>query len=505
MFKRDKEIKLGELCRRVTEEGIIMQLLDGELSLAQENFWLDHIRNCKDCLALAADLVWADTGMKSMVLSGKDKLKESLEGAEEYFPLSGLAIDQELSEDLFSQDGEFLLAKGTQITPAIIDILLRRGVGKVCFREKRVEKEHVGATSVPEKLQATEPLTPKPAFIEPTEAKTDAAYVSRDFQEGFFFAGDVASQPRFKPESYRKLLARVSHREVISEDTKRRAFATIESSMKRLHESLVVDLEPVRQVAQEIVTQMVADESKTFSLLDIFLFSSKIYSHSFNTLVLFTALAKSMNFDKKDIISAGEAALMHDIGRVIPLSADELEVDVYRNHPTRGYRFLMKQGTFSEKMLTIVYNHHERYDGRGFPRGITGEKLGVLDQLMIVANRYDQAVTDPVHDVKRDFHKAAQLIYQSPGILVAPEIVNAFLNITGIYPPGSYVKLKSGEEGIVREANYQRPFQPNITLLKDSEGRDLPEPIEIDLRDFEHNSIERSLDVANILSTELDM
>ena len=324
----------------------------------------------------------------------------------------------------------------------------------------------------------------------------------KDFREGFFFAGEVTKRPRFQAKEYAQLVGRVTHREAIKEATKRRAFKTLTESFELLHSNLKVNLDEVREAARDVVNEILADEAKTVSILDMYLISSKIYSHSFNTLVIFTALLKHMHFDRKDIISAGEAALMHDIGRVIPRRDDEVDIDIYRNHPMRGYRFLMKQGSYNEKLLTSVLNHHERFDGLGFPRRIAGDKLSMLDQLLIVANRYDQAVTDPIHDVKRDFHKAAQLIYQSPGVLVAPEIVNAFLNIMGIYPPGTYVKLKSGEEGIVREANYMRPFQPKITLLRTSDGRDLDEPIDIDLREFENNSIERCLDIVSLFDKE---
>jgi len=505
MFMK-KNIKQESLCKRVVDDGIILSLIDGELTPEQENFWLEHIRNCRECLALAADVVWTDAGMRSLSVSQKGRKElDSMMNPQLSMPIEKLKIDEELPEDLLNESGEMLLAKGTKITHAIIDILMRRGVKQVRLKqeEKPPETEipKIEETAKQSELPIVEPTRHTP-FIETLEPESETAFISQDFREGFFFAGEITRKPKFHFTDYAKFLGRIPHREAIKEETKRQAFRALVNSFDLLHNNMPVNLEEVREAARDVVNEILADESKTVSLLDMLLVSSKIYSHSFNTLVIFTTLCKSLNFDKNDILSGGEAALMHDIGRVLPRRDDEHGIDLYRNHPMRGYRFLMKQGTYNEKMLTIVLNHHERFDGLGFPRRVSGDKLGLLDQLLIVANRYDQAITDPIHDVKRDFHRAAQLIYQSPGILVAPEIVNAFLNVMGIYPPGSYVKLKSGEEGIVREANYLRPFQPKITLIRTSEGRDLTEPIDIDLRELENNSIERCLDVVALLDRE---
>lgn len=497
MWKLRKNKKTDDLCEVFEKQGKAIALIDHELPGDEEDFWLKHIQSCEKCLALMAELIDGDFQLKHLAISLHDKKDDQDKVKDEIFSIDALELETDLPEDLYTPFKELLLAKGTRITPAILGILKSRGIEKVRFREKTESK----STGIKDNAQGKNEVKDhvQPIFTESNARDIEPAVVSQDFKDGFFFAGEVAREPRFRSQDYMSLIGKVTHREAIRRDTKQRAITTLENTFKNLHNSFVVDLKPVGEIAAEVVDQLLKDENKTLSLMDLYLFSSRIYTHSFNTLVIFAAIAKSMNFSRSEIVDAGKAALLHDIGRVLPNNDNAISSDIYRNHPMIGYRFLMKQGGFNEGKLTVVLNHHERYDGKGFPRAVAGEKLGLLDQIMILANFYDQAVTDPIHEVKREFHSAAQLIYQSPNILVSSEVTNGFLNIFGIYPPGTYVKLKSGEEGIVKEANHLRPFQPRITLLKDSKGQDLPEPIDIDMRELERNSIERAIDVAPLL------
>lgn len=507
-----REIKTNketDLCRRFQEEGIALALIEHELSMLDENSWLNHVEHCEDCLACIADLLDADSKMKSLAIAlhiSEQQVNEKT--TDEVMSLDSLKIESNLHEDLFDNNGDLLLAKGTRLTPVIVGILRSRGVEKIRFRKSEeqvseiVEKiEPVSDVNVFEKASGfiDVPDQPSNRRIEYMDDDEETAYEAGDFREGFFFAGETSIEPRFKKQAYINLIEKLSPSEAISQDTKIRAINALESSLARVHDGEAIEIEPIRAITKEIISQLLENENKTLSLADLFLFSSKLYTHSFNTLVIFTVCAKSINISKENIISAGEAVLLHDIGRAVRQQVEKDDKDYYRNHPMRGYRHLMKMGGLNEKMLSLVLNHHERFDGKGFPRGIASDKLSLLDQLLIVSNTYDKAVTDPVHKVKRDFHSAAQIVYQSPNKLVSADITNVFLNVFGIYPPGTYVRLKSGEEGLIKEANYARPFQPIVTLIKDRNGNNLPETLEIDLRELEHSSIERSIDIAPLL------
>lgn len=331
--------------------------------------------------------------------------------------------------------------------------------------------------------------TPGPALVDE---------IPVEIPEGYFF-GTRGTPRKFHPNDYRDLLFVAQAEPALSQATKLRAYTQLERSLTDLKEAGVADLTAVRQTSEQVITELLKDERKTCSLADLFLVSSQVFSHCFNTLVTFVSLGKALDLTADALTAAGECVLFHDIGRILPIEDGDDAAGAYRRHPQRGYEHLLDQGGFDVRYLDMVRDHHERVDGRGFSRGLAGAAIPLATQVLILANTYDTLCTDPVHGVKRSFHRAAQALVQSGGQLVSPEITRSFLKVFGMYPPGTIVQLKSRELAVVREATYGRPFQPQVTLLRDAVGQEYATPLHLDLS--EHAvPIERAMDVEAVLA-----
>lgn len=527
-----------------------MQLADGELRGLLAEQYLRHIRICPHCIALAADLLFLDALIRDQVLQGlTDQSPFGVAATGRGLRVSDLPPGERLTADVYDRTGALLLMEGTLISPTIIDALQARGIDLVFVGTPPTPDELAAAT-----LPAATPVAAAPAeevlpdlppvavqendghpflylqdvdqaagtHISATPAVTasdpvvadlpghDIAFVFDqpgddlvadipvEIPEGFYFG--TRGQPRkFHPNDYRDLLFVAQAEPSISQATKLRAYTQLERSLTELKEAGVTDLAPVRQTSAQIIGEILADPQKTCSLADLFLVSSQVFSHCFNTLVTFVSLGRALNLSADHLAAAGECALFHDIGRILPLEEGDTTAAAYRRHPQRGYEYLLEQGGFDTRFLEMVRDHHERVDGRGFARGLRGAQLSQATQLLIVANTYDTLCTDPVHGVKRSFHRAAQAIVQSGGQLVAPEITRAFLQVFGMYPPGTLVQLRSRELAVVREATFGRPFQPQVSLLRDAAGGVLPEPVFLDLA-TEQVPIERALDAEAVLA-----
>lgn len=516
-----------DLCRLIERDGILIQLADSEIGATLADHYLRHIKHCPHCLCLAADIVYTDALVKSSVLSNLGATADARAMA---IHVANLVPGQRLPKDCFGPDGALLLMRGTLLSANILGALTARGITTVYLGTppEVATVDHSDAPEAPvehpiQYLQgvpgpfgrdaeppvsiSTEEALPNPIpalpalaadiifrLDEPTPG-SGADEIPPDLPEGYFF-GERGIPRKFHPTDYRDLLLATGAEPSVGQATKLKAYSQLERSLSALKESGAADLGPVRQTTHQIVDELLRDGQKTLSLADLFLVSSQLFSHCFNTLVVFVSLARALQFDASDITAAGECVLFHDIGRILPADGDE--GDDFRNHPQRGYRFLASQGGFNERLLSIVMNHHERVDGRGFARGLKGDQLSLWDQALILANVYDTLITDPVHGVKRSFHRAAQAILQSGGRLVSPAVTHAFLNVFGMYPPGSLVQLKSRELAIVREANFQRPFQPQVTVLMDPQGARLTAPYALDLTEAAV-PIERAIDVESVL------
>jgi len=513
----------SDLCRLIERDGILIQIADAEMGAPLADRYLRHIRTCPHCLTLAADILYTDALVKSHVL---EQLGESQVPGPMAVAVTDLVPGQRLPKDCFGPDGALLLMRGTLLSSNILGALTARGITTVylgaapAVAPSALPQPTIPApNSGPHPVQYLQGVFPPvaedlaPPAPTPVSAAAAADIVFRldeptpgappdeippELPEGLFF-GQRGTPRRFHPSDYRDLLLATGAEPAVAQATKLKAYSQLERSLGTLKEAGVADLGPIRQTTQQIVGELLKDSQKTLSLADLFLVSSQLFSHCFNTLVIFVGLARALGFESADIAGAGECVLFHDIGRVLPAEGDaSTEEEGYRSHPQRGYRFLATQGGFNERLLPIVLNHHERVDGRGFARGLKGDQLNLWDQTLILADTYDTLITDPVHGVKRSFHRAAQAIVQSGGRLVSPAVTHAFLNVFGMYPPGSLVQLKSRELAIVREANFQRPFQPQVTVLMDPTGQRLSSPYALDLREA-GVPIERAIDVESVL------
>lgn len=520
-----------------------MQLADGELRGLLAEQYLRHIRTCPHCIALAADLLFLDALIRDQVLQGlTDQSPFGVAATGRGLSVSDLPPGARLTADVYDRTGGLLLMEGTLISPTIIDALQARGIDLVFIGTPPTPDELAASTLPAATPVATAPAADAQPVLPPVAVQENdghpflylqevggttlpappadsvvadlpghdiafvfdqpgddlVAEIPVEIPEGFYFG--TRGQPRkFHPNDYRDLLFVAQAEPSISQATKLRAYTQLERSLTELKEAGVTDLTPVRQTSAQIISEILADQQKTCSLADLFLVSSQVFSHCFNTLVTFVSLGRALNLSAEHLAAAGECALFHDIGRILPLEEGDTTAAAYRRHPQRGYEYLLEQGGFDTRFLEMVRDHHERVDGRGFARGLKGAQLSQATQLLIVANTYDTLCTDPVHGVKRSFHRAAQAIVQSGGQLVAPEITRAFLQVFGMYPPGTLVQLRSRELAVVREATFGRPFQPQVSLLRDAAGGVLPEPVFLDLA-TEQVPIERALDAEAVLA-----
>lgn len=516
-----------DLCRVIARDGILVQLADGELNGPLADQYLRHVRVCGHCLALASNLLYLDALVKEQVIKDLEAgLPFGMAATGRGLIVNHLTPGQRLSADVYDGQGHLILMGGTLLSPNIIAALQARGISELHFTPPTAPAETASAPGVQAAPATAEPLIETDEHprlylqeeqVPGPSARILAATADISFQldsastadpltaeipvevpEGFFFS-ERGTPRKFHPNDYRDLLFVAQAEASISQATKLRAYSQLEKSLTNLKEAGVADLAPVQQVSRQVVDELLADDRVTCSLADMFLVSSQLFSHCFNTLVTFVSLGRSLQFTPGLLQQGGTAALLHDIGRILPLRPGEDPTIAYRQHTERGYRHLQQQGGFEPVLLEMVRNHHERADGRGFTRGLTLAELTLAEQVLILANVYDSLITDPVHGVKRSFQRAAQAIVQSGGRLVSREVTHAFVQVFGMYPPGTLVQLRSREVGVVREANYGRPFQPQIALLRDAQGEELSEPVLLDLA-VEAVPIERALDAEAVLS-----
>jgi len=176
--------------------------------------------------------------------------------------------------------------------------------------------------------------------------------------------------------------------------------------------------------------------SKTIDLImnTLFAKSNREAIHSNRVSSLAMSIGAKMNFDKDAVNQLRIAGLIHDIGKISidekilnkpgSLSADERK-DVER-HPEIGWRLLSSANEFSE-LAQFVLNHHEKWDGSGYPNGIEGQKIPLESRIIAVADSYDAMTSERSYRKALCKEDAIKELRRCSGTQFDPEIVEVFI------------------------------------------------------------------------------
>ena len=165
-------------------------------------------------------------------------------------------------------------------------------------------------------------------------------------------------------------------------------------------------------------------------------------SHSLRVALYAVELAKAMGFEEDGMKAVEWGALLHDIGKMAvpehilrkatPLTAAEWVI--MRQHPVWGYAMLAKAGGLQTASLEIVYSHHERWDGLGYPHGLAGEEIPLATRLFTVVDTYDAITSERPYRRARSHRQALAELEQSAGTQLDPHCVVAFRRLPGWIP-----------------------------------------------------------------------
>ena len=212
--------------------------------------------------------------------------------------------------------------------------------------------------------------------------------------------------------------------------------------------------------------------------------------HAFNQSSLATLLGERMGLVGDQLRRLGMAAMFMDIGWVnVPQNLlrqqmgayTDDEYDMVSDHVAHTVE-LLDRAEFDPDVIRTVEQHHERYDGGGYPDGLAGAEIPLEAQILSIVSHYEGTVHGLYDSAPRIPVKALQQIYQKAmagGHDI--ELVKQFIHLLGIYPISSAVKLNTGEKGIVVRVNWKNPKAPRVRIIYGRGGKALPESHEVDL------------------------
>jgi HD-GYP domain-containing protein (c-di-GMP phosphodiesterase class II) len=210
---------------------------------------------------------------------------------------------------------------------------------------------------------------------------------------------------------------------------------------------------------------------------------SYIVAHSVKTTILCCAVGIQIKLPPHKLIELGTAALLHEIGMIrLPpqlYMADRLLTAEERRaisaHTVLGFKIL-KQFGFPMPVCLAILEHHEYPDGKGYPRGITGERISLAAKIIGLCSAYAALVSKRPYRPGREGHAVILELLKGRGTRYDETVLKALLLCLSLYPVGSYVLLSNGMKGLVVESNPANPRTPAVKVLINQSGGRLPDP-----------------------------
>lgn len=339
-------------------------------------------------------------------------------------PTNCVSGEAYLAKNLYNSSGNILLTKGTLLTDALLN---------------RIEENNIYTIYI------------------------DDGYSDKEIEE--------LIRPELKHKAIQALKDTFSYIEKSNFREKK-----LDNSLKKnlIIKSMEKYIAGLRAISEIIIDEITTNHQLMINMVDIKNLDNYTYEHSLNVAVMSLIVGIELKMNHKDLSQLFLAGLLHDVGKsMFPRELitkdtpyDSEEIEMLKLHPTLGYEYLKENYVFQNGCKMAVLQHHERYDGGGYPRGIRGDNIHRYAKIIAVSDSYDSMTSDSHQSRALPPNEALEYIMGSSGSHFDHEIATIFTRKVVPYPEGTLVKLSDGNIGIVVNVNTNFPMRPVVKILE---------------------------------------
>jgi putative nucleotidyltransferase with HDIG domain len=281
------------------------------------------------------------------------------------------------------------------------------------------------------------------------------------------------------------LVLRVEATTVIHE-----AFSQIQSvNNKQLKAVNHLNVDKLQKVFMYLIHELRVNKNAMSLLTNVIIHDNYIFSHSVNVTIYALAMAVKLGYNEKQLNEIAIGGVLHDIGKSkIPLDVlnkkEKLSDDEFamiKNHAEYGFEILRKQSNISLISAHCAYQHHEKLDGSGYPRGLKGDEIHPYAKILAVADVFDALTSNRAYRNAMLPHEAMEMLFTGANTHFDSGLIETFRQSVASYPIGVTVKLNSGETAVVAQYLFHVPGRPIVRVIKDPNGKNLEKPYDLDL------------------------
>lgn len=201
----------------------------------------------------------------------------------------------------------------------------------------------------------------------------------------------------------------------------------------------------------------------------------ELAKNSINTAILSIIIGEHLGLPRHRLLQVATGALLHDIGMLkIPESIvnkegklDDNETQIMRSHPFYGYKLIVNDLLYADEVGKSAAQHHERWDGEGYPARLAGANIDIGARIISVADAFEAMVSPKAWRDSMVGYQAMKNLLSDNARRFDPDIIKAMIQSMGIYPVGSIVLMNNSSIARVIESHREAPLRPKIRILID--------------------------------------
>jgi len=209
------------------------------------------------------------------------------------------------------------------------------------------------------------------------------------------------------------------------------------------------------------------------------------FTHMVNVSALAMAQARALNIDGPLLREFGFAALMHDIGKVNTpleilnkpgkLTTDEFEV--MKQHVVDGAHILRRTPEMPALAPIVAFEHHLKQDLSGYPEKIGSRKLNLCTMIVSIADVFDALRSNRTYREGMATVRIRSIMGEQGNPAFNQVLLKRFVNLMGLFPVGTLVRLTNGEIAVVTAEHPSDPFRPQVKIIVDRSNAVLETPV----------------------------
>ena len=251
-----------------------------------------------------------------------------------------------------------------------------------------------------------------------------------------------------------------------------------------------VDAAYLEPIVSKMIASVIRNPDALVPLARLKRLDAYATQHAVATAALIIAFGRHQGMPEPEIEKLALGTMVKDIGHAAldarltakqgMLSKDEFSI--VQSHVEEGLAVLDATTRLSETSVAVVLEHHERYNGCGYPYRMIGDEISVAGRMAAIVDTYDAMTSDRPYRAAMSPSQTLRQLYDEAGFQYDPALVSAFIKTIGIYPVGTLVLLESGHLAVVEQLNADNMLTPTVRVIYHS-GRQqyVTTPVDVDL------------------------